>query len=99
MMTIDQNKLNAFMSKLVGDLGSTMSSVLVIVGDKLGLYRAMRKGAITAPELAKRTETSERYVKEWLDAQAAAGYVEYDPASKRYSLPPEHALALADDSS
>jgi len=99
-MTIDQERLNEFMGKVVGDLGATMSGALLVLGDRLGLYKAMAaSGAVTASELARRTETAERYVSEWLNAQAASGYVAYDAPSGRYSLPPERALALADDDS
>ena len=99
-MTIDKNKLNEFMGKVVGDLGATMSSALLVLGDRLGLYKAMAvAGPVTAAELAKRTETAERYVGEWLNAQAASGYVVYDATSGRYTLPPEQAFAVADDDS
>jgi 2-polyprenyl-3-methyl-5-hydroxy-6-metoxy-1,4-benzoquinol methylase len=99
-MTINENKLNEFMGKIVGDLGTTMSSALLVLGDRLGLYKAMAAtGPVTAAELAKRTETAERYVGEWLNAQAASGYVVYDAASGRYTLPPEQAFAFADDDS
>ena len=99
-MAIDQEKLNEFVNKTVADIGSTMSSILVVVGDRLGLWKAMAaSGPVTAAELAKRTECAERYIREWLDAQASAGYVEYDPASKKYRLPPEQAAALADEAS
>ena len=99
-MMIDENKLNALMSKVVGDLGATMSSALVVLGDRLGLYKTMAaNGPVTAAELAKRTETTPRYVGEWLNAQAAAGYVAYDATSERYTLPPEQAFAFADDDS
>ena len=99
-MAIDEQKLNDFMGKVVGDLGATMSSALLVLGDKLGLYKAMGAlGPVTPPELATRTETAVRYVREWLDAQAAAGYVTYDPATGRYTLPPEQAFALAEDDS
>jgi SAM-dependent methyltransferase len=88
------------MGKIVGDLGVTMSSALLVLGDRLGLYKAMAAlGPVTPAELAKRTETSERYVHEWLDAQAAAGYVTYEPQAGRYTLPAEQAFALADDES
>jgi 2-polyprenyl-3-methyl-5-hydroxy-6-metoxy-1,4-benzoquinol methylase len=99
-MTIDEGKLNAFMGKIVGDLGVTMSSALLVLGDRLGLYKAMAAlGPVTPAELATRTETAERYVGEWLNAQAASGYVSYDPGSGRYTLPAEQAFALADDDS
>jgi 2-polyprenyl-3-methyl-5-hydroxy-6-metoxy-1,4-benzoquinol methylase len=97
---IDENKLNAFMGRAVGDIGAAMSAALVLIGDELGLYKAMASaGAITPAELAKRTETTERYVREWLNNQAAGGYVSYDAASGRYTLPPEQAMALADETS
>jgi 2-polyprenyl-3-methyl-5-hydroxy-6-metoxy-1,4-benzoquinol methylase len=99
-MTIDENKLNEFMGKVVGDLGTTMSSALLVLGDRLGLYKAMAAlGPVTPAELAARTETAERYVAEWLNAQAAAGYVSYQPGTGRYTLPPEQAFALAEDDS
>lgn len=98
--TIDPDKLNAFLGRAVGDMGAAISTALVLIGDKLGLYRAMAgAGPLTPGELATRTETTERYVREWLDNQAAGGYVTYDPASGRYALPPEQAAALADESS
>jgi SAM-dependent methyltransferase len=97
---IDEAKLNEFVGKVVTDVGSAMSAVLVVIGDKLGLYRAMAKGGpMTASELATRTETAERYVREWLNAQAAGGYVSYDAAAGKYTLPPEQAAALADPES
>lgn len=98
-MTPDDTKLQAFLGKVVGDVGAAMSAALVVLGDRLGLYRGMVDGPVTAAELAKRTETSERYVREWLDGQAAAGYVEYDATTRRYSLPVEHAIALTDKDS
>ena len=99
-MTIDETKLNEFMGKVVGDLGATMSGALLVLGDRLGLYKAMAaSGPVTAAELSKRTETAERYVGEWLNAQAASGYVAYEAASGRYTLPPEQAFAFADDDS
>ncbi len=99
-MTIDESKLNEFVNKAVMDVGSTLSSILVVLGDRLGLWKAMAaSGPISPADLAKRTETNERYVSEWLNAQAAAGYVTYDPKSAKYTLPPEQAAALADETS
>jgi len=99
-MTIDENKLNEFMGKIVGDLGTTMSSALLVLGDRLGLYKAMAAlGPVTPAELAARTETAERYVAEWLNTQAASGYVSYQPGTGRYTLPPEQAFAFAEDDS
>ncbi|HET6168626.1 MAG TPA: class I SAM-dependent methyltransferase [Terracidiphilus sp.] len=92
---VDQSKLDAFMGKAVMDMGAALHATLVVVGDKLGLYKAMAGvGGLTSAELAKKTNTSERYVREWLNANAASGYVTYDPASKQYELPPEQAFAL-----
>jgi SAM-dependent methyltransferase len=97
-MAIDENRLNEFMGKVVGDVGAAMSAALVVVGDRLGLYRAMAAaGPMTPSQLATATDTSERYVREWLNAQAAGGYVAYDSTAMTYSLPPEQAFALAED--
>ena len=94
--SIDGAKLDAFMGHAVGDMGAAMHAVLIVLGDRLGLYKAMGDSKpVTPQELASRTGTSERYVREWLNANAASGYVLYDPESKSYSLPPEQALALA----
>jgi SAM-dependent methyltransferase len=99
-MAIDEEKLHAFMGQIVGDMGATVSAVLVDIGDKLGLYRAMAgAGPLTPAQLAERTGTHERYVREWLSNQAAGGYVTYDAASGRFELPPEQALALAEEGS
>jgi SAM-dependent methyltransferase len=98
--SIDQDKLNQFLGHVVDDMGAAMSAVLVVIGDKLGLYKAMAgAGALTPSELAKKTGTHERYLREWLCAQAAGGYVTYDAASGRFTLPPEQAFALADEGS
>ena len=95
---IDMDKLHAFMGRAVGDMGAAMHAVLILLGDRLGLYKAMADSApVTPAELAARTRTSERYVREWLNANAASGYIAYDAAT--YTLPPEQALALAVDNS
>jgi len=95
-MEIDQGKLEKFLGQAVGEMGAAMNAALVLVGDKLGLYKAMAgAGALTPAELAQKTGTTERYVREWLCAQAAGGYVTYDAATGRYTLPNEQALALA----
>ena len=97
---VDEAKLGEFMGRAVVDMGAAISAVLVDIGDKLGLYRAMAgAGPLSSAELARRTGTTERYVREWLANQAAGGYVTYDPLTKRYTLPAEQALALADDAS
>jgi SAM-dependent methyltransferase len=98
--TIDQAKLDEFMGRFVGDLGAALSAALVVIGDRLGLYRAMADGEqITAEELARRTGTDSRYVREWLSNQAAGGYVTYHPEAATFSLTPEQSLALAQESS
>lgn len=98
--SINEEKLNAFMGKVVGDFGAALSSSLAYIGQKLGLYKAMAgAGPVTAAELAARTGTVERYVREWLINQAAGGYVEYEPATGRYILPLEQAVALTDETS
>jgi 2-polyprenyl-3-methyl-5-hydroxy-6-metoxy-1,4-benzoquinol methylase len=97
-MAIDETKLNEFMGKVVGDIGAAMSAALVVVGDRLGLYKGLAKaGPSTPAQLAQATGTHERYVREWLNAQAAGGYVAYDAKAGTYSLPPEQAFALAED--
>jgi len=97
---LDMDKLHAFMGKAVGDMGAAMHAVLILLGDKLGLYKAMADSQpVTSTELAARTGTTERYVREWLNANAASGYVLYDPATKSFTLPPEQALALAVENS
>ena len=95
-MDIDQDKLMEFLHKFVGDLGATMAAGNVLVGDRLGLYRALAERPMQPHELAKHTGTATRYVDEWLRGQAAGGYVEYDPQTKAYSLTPEQAFALTD---
>src|SRR3954452_21145329 len=97
---IDTDKLMEFVFRAVDEVGATLNTALVVMGDRLGLYRAMAgAGPLSPAEIAERTHTLERYVREWLNAQAAGGYVEYDPESGRYTLPPEQALALtAEDS-
>ncbi|MEP6696330.1 MAG: methyltransferase domain-containing protein [Pseudonocardiales bacterium] len=95
-MALDHDKLMAFVGQFVGDLGATMAAGSVVVGDRLGLYRALATGPATAPELAERTSTNPRYVTEWLRGQAAGGYVSYDAAEDTYSLTEEQAFALTD---
>jgi SAM-dependent methyltransferase len=97
---IDEQKLEAFMGQFVQDLGAALSVATVAIGDKLGLYKAMADGEPVSPrELAERTDTDERYVREWLSSQAASGYVTYNASSERFTLPPEQAMALAQDNS
>jgi SAM-dependent methyltransferase len=99
-VAIDGEKLEQFVFRAVDEVGATLNSALVVMGDKLGLYRALAgAGPLTPVELARRTGVAERYVREWLNAQAAGGYVEYDGATGTYTLPPEQAIALADETS
>jgi SAM-dependent methyltransferase len=98
MQTVDEAKLNDFMGRFVGDLGAAISSALVVIGDRLGLYKAMADGQpVTAEELAARTHTDTRYVREWLSNQAAGGYVTYEDGGFR--LTPEQSFALAQEGS
>jgi SAM-dependent methyltransferase len=97
---VDGQKLEQFVFRAVEEVGATLNAALVVMGDKLGLYRALAgAGAVTPTELARRTELNERIVREWLNAQAAGGYVEYDPSTGSYTLPPEQTIALTDDTS
>ena len=94
-MAIDNDRLNTFLGRAVGDLGAAISATLMLVGDRLGLYRALAASPATPADLAQRTHTHERYIREWLANQAAGGYVTYDADSGRYSLDDAQALCLA----
>ncbi|HEX4581560.1 MAG TPA: class I SAM-dependent methyltransferase [Acidobacteriaceae bacterium] len=95
---IDPDKLNAFLNLAVGDMGAALHSAVVLMGDRLGLFRAMRDGTpVTSQQLSERTGVRERYVREWLKANAASKYVDYDAATDTYSMNPEQAFALAED--
>ncbi len=97
---IDQTKIMNFLGKVVGDFGASMGSVLAYIGDKLGLYRALVEfGPMNSSELAKKTKTTERYVREWLINQAAGGYIEYDSSTEKYFIPAEQAVALTEEDS
>lgn len=97
---INEGKLHEFVMRAVGEMGAAMNAALILVGDKLGLYKGMAgAGPMTPAELAAKTGTHERYVREWLAAQAAGGFVTYDAAAGRYTLPPEQAFAMADENS
>ena len=98
--SIDNKKLEEFVMKALGDLGSSLGAMMVILGDRLGLYKALSKfGPMTSEELALKTNTSERYIREWLASQAAANYLNYNAENKKFSLPNENALVLADEES
>jgi SAM-dependent methyltransferase len=97
---VDEDKLMQFVFRAVDEVGATLNAALVVMGDRLGFYRALADGEpLTPPELASRAGAAERYTREWLNAQAAGGYVDYDPDTGRYSLPAEQAVALTDESS
>ncbi len=97
---VDHDKLMAFLGQVIGELGATVNAGLIVVGDRLGLYRAMAgAGPVSPAGLAEKTGTAERYIREWLNAQAAGGFVTYDPSTQKYELPPEQAMALADEDS
>ncbi|SOD98111.1 class I SAM-dependent methyltransferase [Blastococcus haudaquaticus] len=97
---IDPEKLMGFVVRAVDEVGASLNTALVVMGDALGYYRTMADGApVTPPELAERTGTDEHYAREWLAAQAAGSYVEYDPATRSYTLPAEQAAALTDETS
>lgn len=100
-MAINEEKLNQFLGSCITDFGATMHAGLVVIGESLGLYKAMAQAgtAMTPAELAERTKTNERYVREWLNAQAAGGYVSYDAANQTYFLSEEQTFALADETS
>jgi 2-polyprenyl-3-methyl-5-hydroxy-6-metoxy-1,4-benzoquinol methylase len=98
--SIDSKKLEEFVMKAVADMGSSLSAMMVILGEKLGLYKALQqKGPLTSEELSNATNTSERYIREWLASQAAAGYISYNPSEKKFSISPENAMVLADENS
>ena len=97
---VDPDRLMAFVLRTVDEVGATLGTALAVMGDKLGLYRAMAgAGPLSSDELAERAGIGERYCREWLNAQAAGGVVEYDPATARYTLPPEQEVALTDPES
>lgn len=98
-MAINEVKLNEFMGQFAHDFGAVMHAATIVVGDQLGLYKALAEGPATAEELARRTQTDARYLREWLSAQAASAYVCYDPQSERFSLSEEQAFALAEEGS
>ncbi len=98
-MNLDKNKLEPLLGKVVNEIGAASNAALVILGDKLGLFRALAEAAMTSEELAKRTQTHERYVREWLSAQAASGFVDYDAATGQFSMSPEQSAVFAKEDS
>jgi len=98
-MAIDMDKLNNFVGRFVGDLGAAVHAGMVVIGEKLGLYKALSVQPMTPAELAAKTSTDERYVREWLSSQAAGGYVTYDEKTRKFSLTEEQAFTLANEDS
>jgi SAM-dependent methyltransferase len=96
---VDMNKLNAFIGQFVTDLGAAVHSGMVVIGEKLGLYKALADGPISSLQLARKTGTDERYVREWLASQAAGGYVMYDERTNEFSLSEEQAFTLVNEDS
>src|SRR5215470_13056881 len=97
--TLDMNKLNAFIGQFVTDLGAAVHTGMVVIGEELGLYKALAQHPMTSAELAAKTQTDERYLREWLSSQAAGGYITYDDASGKFSLTTEQAFTLANENS
>jgi SAM-dependent methyltransferase len=98
-MALDMDKLNGFVGRFVGDLGAAVHAGMVVIGEKLGLYKALAVEPMTSAELAAKTSTDERYVREWLGSQAAGGYVTYDEQTRKFSLTEEQAFTLANEDS
>ena len=97
--TLDMNKLNAFIGQFVTDLGAAVHSGMVVIGERLGLYKALAARPMNSAELAAATQTDERYLREWLASQAAGGYITYDAAAEKFSLTEEQAFTLAREDS
>jgi hypothetical protein len=92
-MALSPEQLNTFLGKFVNDLGATFHAGMVVIGEKLGLYKALADGPMTSAELAAKTQTNKRYVREWLSSQAAGGYVSYDAATQKFGLTNENSPA------
>src|ERR1700709_2582637 len=93
--TLDMNKLNAFIGQFVTDLGAAVHAGMVVIGEKLGLYKALLDGPMGSAQLAAKTQTDERYLREWLASQAAGGYITYDEKNDKFSLSEEQAFTMA----
>jgi hypothetical protein len=98
-MAVNMDKLNSFLGQFVGDLGAAVHAGMVVIGEKLGLYKALAAEPVTSAELAAKTKTDERYVREWLSSQAAGGYITYDGKTDKFSLTEEQAFTLANEDS
>src|ERR1700687_5386933 len=99
VMAVDSKKMDEFLGRFVNDLGAAVHSGMVVIGERLGLYKALAAGPMTPAELAAKTGTDERYVREWLASQAAGGYVAYDEKTNKFGLTEEQAFALANEDS
>jgi hypothetical protein len=98
-MAVDMDKLNSFLGRFVGDLGAAVHTGMVVIGEKLGLYKALAAQPLTSSQLAAKTSTDERYVREWLSSQAAGGYISYDEQANSFFLTEEQAFTLANEDS
>lgn len=98
-MAVDEKRMHELIGKMINDMGAAASGSLVVVGDRLGLFQALAKGPANSQDLADRTETTERYVREWASAMAASGFISYDADSQKFSLSPEQAMIFADEDS
>lgn len=96
---LDMDRLNAFIGQFVSDLGAAVHTGMVVIGERLGLYKTLAEAPMTATELAVKTKTDERYLREWLSSQAAGGYITYDEATHKFSMTPEQAFTLANEES
>src|SRR5260370_35131577 len=96
-MALDMEKLNAFVGQFVGDLGAAVHSGMVVIGEKLGLYKALAEGPLSSAELAATTRTDDRYVREWLSSQAAGGYVTYNAKTRKFRLIEAQAIMVVDE--
>src|SRR5579884_2921177 len=96
---LDMDMLNAFIGRFVGDLGAAVHAGMVVIGEKLGLFKALAEKPMTSAELAAKTRTDERYLREWLSSQAAGGYITYDEKSDKFSLNQVQAFTLANEES
>ncbi|HKE07843.1 MAG TPA: class I SAM-dependent methyltransferase [Candidatus Acidoferrum sp.] len=99
VLALDTNKLNAFLGQFVTDLGASVHAGMVVIGEKLGLYKALAAEAMDSAALAEKTQTDERYLREWLASQAAGGYITYEEATGKFSLSKEQAFTLANEES
>src|SRR5215468_9521843 len=98
-MDLDMSKLETLLGTVVNELGAASNAALLVLGDRLGLFRTLAEGVMSSAELARRTGTHERYVREWLSAQAASGFVTYHKDDNTFSMTPEQAAVFAHEDS